>query len=167
MDLFTKAYEYETVRQAKEGGYYPYFIPLDRNEGTEVVYQGQRIIMCGSNNYLGLTTHPKVREAAIDAIKKYGTSCTGSRFLNGTLELHLELERRLAKFFLPRNKYVCINIYVYFCSGYFHHNGMSSHIAINSIVFLSFSTLVDSLSIVFSRFFTCFFSLIVASELFL
>ncbi|MDD2522888.1 MAG: aminotransferase class I/II-fold pyridoxal phosphate-dependent enzyme [Anaerolineaceae bacterium] len=97
MDLFTKAYEYETVRQAKEGGYYPYFIPLDRNEGTEVVYQGQRIIMCGSNNYLGLTTHPKVREAAIDAIKKYGTSCTGSRFLNGNMTIIEDLEEKLAE----------------------------------------------------------------------
>lgn len=71
MDLFTKAFEYETVKQAKASGTYPYFIPLDRNEGTEVVYQDRRIIMCGSNNYLGLTTHPKVREAAINAIKRF------------------------------------------------------------------------------------------------
>ncbi len=97
MDLFTKAFEYETVKQAKAGGYYPYFIPLDRNEGTEVIYQDKRIIMCGSNNYLGLTTHPKVREAAIEAIKKYGTSCTGSRFLNGNMTMIEDLEKKLAE----------------------------------------------------------------------
>ncbi len=96
MDLFTKAFNYETVKQAKASGTYPYFIPLDRNEGTEVVYQDRRIIMCGSNNYLGLTTHPKVREAAIEAIKKYGTSCTGSRFLNGNMSIIEELEEKLA-----------------------------------------------------------------------
>ncbi len=96
MDLFTKAFDYETVKLAKADGTYPYFIPLDRNEGTEVVYQDRRIIMCGSNNYLGLTTHPKVREAAIDAIRKYGTSCTGSRFLNGNMTIIEELEDKLA-----------------------------------------------------------------------
>ncbi len=97
MDLFTKAFEYEAVKLAKASGTYPYFIPLDRNEGTEVVYQDRRIIMCGSNNYLGLTTHPKVREAAINAIKRYGTSCTGSRFLNGNMSIIEELEEKLAK----------------------------------------------------------------------
>ena len=97
MDLFTKAFEYETVKQAKASGTYPYFIPLDRNEGTEVVYQDRRIIMCGSNNYLGLTTHPKVREAAINAIKRFGTSCTGSRFLNGNMTIIEELEEKLAQ----------------------------------------------------------------------
>lgn len=88
----------QQARAAREQGYYPYFKPLSTTEGTEVVVDGKRLIMIGSNNYLGLTTHPKVREAAIEAIRKYGTSCTGSRFLNGTLELHKELERRLAKF---------------------------------------------------------------------
>jgi 8-amino-7-oxononanoate synthase len=85
-------------RTAQAMGVYPFFIPLNETEGTEVVIGNKRLIMIGSNNYLGLTTHPKVREAAIEAIKKYGTSCTGSRFLNGTLEMHLELEERLAKF---------------------------------------------------------------------
>lgn len=96
MDLFQKCNDFETARQARADGTYPYFIPLDRNEGTEVVYQGERIIMCGSNNYLGLTTHPKVREAAVAAIKKYGTSCTGSRFLNGNMTIIEELEEKLA-----------------------------------------------------------------------
>jgi len=68
------------------------------NEGTEAVYEGKRLLMCGSNNYLGLTTHPRVRQAAIAAIERFGTSCTGSRFVNGTLELHVRLENELAEF---------------------------------------------------------------------
>lgn len=96
MDLFEKCRNYTAARDAIERGVYPYFIPLNENEGTEVVFKGQRLIMCGSNNYLGLTTHPKVREAAIEATKRYGTSCTGSRFLNGTLAMHEQLEGELA-----------------------------------------------------------------------
>ena len=96
-DIFEKSRSFTAAREAIKDGYYPYFIPLDENEGTEVVYKGHRLIMCGSNNYLGLTTHPKVREAAHKALDRYGTSCTGSRFLNGTLEMHEELERQLAE----------------------------------------------------------------------
>jgi len=84
--------------RAKEMGVYPFFIPLDETEGTEVSIRGRRLIMLGSNNYLGLTTHPEVREAAAKALREFGPSCTGSRFLNGTLALHGELERRLAQF---------------------------------------------------------------------
>jgi 8-amino-7-oxononanoate synthase len=97
MDIFKKCFDYEIVKQARLSGVYPYFIPLDENEGTEVIFEGRRIIMCGSNNYLGLTTHPMVRQAAIDAINRYGTSCTGSRFLNGNLCLHEQLEDEVAK----------------------------------------------------------------------
>jgi 8-amino-7-oxononanoate synthase len=97
-DVFGKALAYERARQARDAGFYPYFLPLQSNEGAEAVYQGRRILMFGSNNYLGLTTHPKVRQAAMEAIEVMGTSCTGSRFLNGTLEMHLELERQLAEF---------------------------------------------------------------------
>jgi 8-amino-7-oxononanoate synthase len=97
MDIFKKCFEYTTAKEAMEKGIYPYFIPLDENEGTEVIFRGQRLIMCGSNNYLGLTTHPKVREAAIKAVERFGTSCTGSRFLNGTLAIHEQLERELAE----------------------------------------------------------------------
>jgi 8-amino-7-oxononanoate synthase len=85
-------------RSAQEVGLYPYFITLDRAEGTQVTVDGRRLIMVGSNNYLGLTSHPKVQQAAIDAVREFGTSCTGSRFLNGTLALHNELEERLARF---------------------------------------------------------------------
>ncbi len=98
MDLFDKIKTFTYAKEAMEIGIYPYFLPLQNSEGTTALFEGHEVIMIGSNNYLGLTTHPKVRQAAMDAIKVYGTSCTGSRFLNGTLELHLELERRLARF---------------------------------------------------------------------
>lgn len=97
MDIFEKCFNYTTAKEAIAAGYYPYFIPLTENEGTEAVFKGHRLIMCGSNNYLGLTTHPKVRQAAMQAIERYGTSCTGSRFLNGTIEMHEQLERELAE----------------------------------------------------------------------
>ncbi len=97
MDIFQKCLEYTEARDAIKQGFYPYFIPLNENEGTEVTYNGKRLIMCGSNNYLGLTTHPKVKEAAKTAIDRFGTSCTGSRFLNGTLAMHEQLERELAE----------------------------------------------------------------------
>ncbi|HYR52050.1 MAG TPA: aminotransferase class I/II-fold pyridoxal phosphate-dependent enzyme [Candidatus Dormibacteraeota bacterium] len=83
---------------AKAAGMYPYFLPIAENHGTEVTIGGRRIIMAGSNNYLGLTKHPKVIGAAEDALHRFGTSNNGSRFLNGTLELHVQLEERLAKF---------------------------------------------------------------------
>jgi len=98
MDLFEKCRSFTRAAEARASGYYPYFIPLDDTEGTEVVINGKRMIMIGSNNYLGLTTHPKVREAAVEAVKRYGTSCTGSRFLNGNLAWHNELEQDLADF---------------------------------------------------------------------
>jgi 8-amino-7-oxononanoate synthase len=96
VDIFDKCFNYTRAKDVIAAGVYPYFIPLTENEGSEASYQGHRLIMCGSNNYLGLTTHPKVREAAIKAIERFGTSCTGSRFLNGTLELHERLEGELA-----------------------------------------------------------------------
>ncbi len=98
MDLFDKCWSFTEAKDAQASGIYPYFIPLTDSEGTEVTVGAHRLIMIGSNNYLGLTTHPRVRQASVEATKQYGTSCTGSRFLNGTLELHLELERRLAEF---------------------------------------------------------------------
>ena len=96
MDIFTKCKNYSAVRDAQASGLYPYFIPLTESEGTVAEYKGKSLIMCGSNNYLGLTTHPEVQEAAREAISRFGTSCTGSRFLNGTLELHERLENELA-----------------------------------------------------------------------
>ena len=98
MDIFDKCGGFTAAKEAMAVGLYPYFIPLQENEGSEAVFQGRRMIMCGSNNYLGLTTHPKVRQAAIDAIHRFGTSCTGSRFVNGNLELHQQLEHELAEY---------------------------------------------------------------------
>jgi len=85
-------------KAAEALGLYPYFIPLDETEGTTVSIRGRRLVMIGSNNYLGLTTDPRVRQAATAAVEQFGTSCTGSRFLNGTLAMHHELEERLARF---------------------------------------------------------------------
>lgn len=98
MDLFEKCWTWTDARDLMKTGFYPYFLPLDDTEGTEVTIGNKRLVMIGSNNYLGLTTHPKVREAAIEATRRFGTSCTGSRFLNGTLAWHLDLEKRLAEY---------------------------------------------------------------------
>ncbi|MBP7095508.1 MAG: aminotransferase class I/II-fold pyridoxal phosphate-dependent enzyme [Spirochaetia bacterium] len=98
MDIFQKAREWDEDKVAIAAGFYPFFQPLDETEGTEVTIKGKKVLMIGSNNYLGLTTHPKVMKAARDALDRYGPSCTGSRFLNGTLQIHLDLEERLARF---------------------------------------------------------------------
>jgi len=98
VDIFQKAYDWQEARVAIREGWYPYFRPLEKSLGPRAIFRGHEVIMCGSNNYLGLTQHPKVKEAAIAAVKEYGTSCSGSRFLNGTLTLHEDVERRLAKF---------------------------------------------------------------------
>ena len=97
MSLFDKCYNYQDARRAMAEGYYPYFREISTEQGTEVICNGKKMLMLGSNSYLGLTTHPKVKEAAIEAIKKYGSGCAGSRFLNGTLDIHLELENKLAE----------------------------------------------------------------------
>jgi 8-amino-7-oxononanoate synthase len=99
LDLFTKCFEFKRADEIKASGVYPYFRPIEENEGPVVQIEGKRVIMAGSNNYLGLTAHPKVVEAAVKAVEKYGTGCSGSRYLTGTLDLHIELEERLAKFF--------------------------------------------------------------------
>jgi len=98
MDIFEKCAKFVEADEVKEQGLYPYFRPIASAEDTEVTIEGKRVLMFGSNNYLGLTVHPKVKEAAQKAIEKYGTGTCGSRFLNGTLEIHLELERKLADF---------------------------------------------------------------------
>lgn len=98
MDLFAKCAAYTTARECRERGIYPYFHALESRQDTEVIMEGKRRIMLGSNNYLGLTAAPEVISAAEAALAEYGTGCSGSRFLNGTLQLHLELERELADF---------------------------------------------------------------------
>lgn len=99
MDLLTeKLYRFDAARIARASGFYPYFREIQSEQDTEVVINGKKVLMFGSNAYLGLTNHPKVIEAAVNATKKYGTGMAGSRFLNGTLDIHVELEKKLAAF---------------------------------------------------------------------
>ncbi len=98
MDLFDRCIAFTRADEVKAAGLYPYFRAIEDNEGPEVHIEGRKMIMAGSNNYLGLTAHPKVKGAALAAIEKYGTGCSGSRYLTGTLDLHIELEERLAEF---------------------------------------------------------------------
>ena len=98
MDIFKKCFEFTRADEAKAAGIYPYFHMLESRQDVEVQMEGKRRIMLGSNNYLGLTVCPEVVEAGIKALEKYGTGCSGSRFLNGTLDLHLELEAEISKF---------------------------------------------------------------------
>jgi 8-amino-7-oxononanoate synthase len=97
--LFQKCKNFTTAREVQAAGLYPYFKPISKAEDTVVVIEGEEKVMMGSNNYLGLTHHPRVLEAAKRALEQYGSGCTGSRFLNGTLDLHEVLECRLAEFF--------------------------------------------------------------------
>lgn len=98
MDIFEKCYQRHMQDEVRELGIYPYFHALESKQDTEVIMEGKRRIMLGSNNYLGLTTNPEVIEAGVEAYRALGSGCSGSRFLNGTLKLHLELEEELAKF---------------------------------------------------------------------
>ncbi len=97
-DLFEKCFRFDKAKSLMSNGLYPFFRMIESAQEPEVIMNGKKMIMVGSNNYLGLTNHPKVKEAAIEAIKKYGTGCAGSRFLNGTLSIHVELEEKLARF---------------------------------------------------------------------
>ncbi len=97
-DLFDKCYRFTKAKELIDAGMYPYFRVIQSAQDPEVVINGRKMIMVGSNNYLGLTNHPKVKEAALDAIRKYGSGCAGSRFLNGTLDIHVRLEEKLARF---------------------------------------------------------------------
>jgi 8-amino-7-oxononanoate synthase len=94
--LHGKIAEFQVANMLREKGLYPYFRPIESAQDTEVLIDNKRVLMFGSNSYLGLTNHPKIKEASKKAIDKYGTGCAGSRFLNGTLDIHIELENRLA-----------------------------------------------------------------------
>jgi 8-amino-7-oxononanoate synthase len=96
--LHEKIAQFQDANVIREAGLYPYFRPIESGQDTEVMIDGKRVLMFGSNSYLGLTNHPKIKEASKKAIDKYGTGCAGSRFLNGTLDIHIELENRLAKY---------------------------------------------------------------------
>lgn len=122
MDLFQKCYDYTAAKEVIAAGVYPYFHHLETGQDTEVVMEGHPIIMIGSNNYQGLTSDSRVIEAAKEALMKYGSGCSGSRFLNGTLDLHIKLEKKLAKFL---NKDAAIT----FSTGYQSNLGIISAIA--------------------------------------
>jgi 8-amino-7-oxononanoate synthase len=98
-DLFKKCFDFTLADEVKAQGLYPFFQPIDENEGPVVCFAGKKLVMAGSNNYLGLTADPRVKAASINAINKYGTSCSGSRYMTGTVNLHIELEEKLADFF--------------------------------------------------------------------
>lgn len=99
MDLFQKCYDFTRADEVKEAGYYPYFRAIEENEGPVVQIEGRRVIMAGSNNYLGLTADPRVKEAAVHAVERYGTGCSGSRYLTGTVRLHEQMEVEMADYF--------------------------------------------------------------------
>jgi 8-amino-7-oxononanoate synthase len=120
-DIFAKCYGFKEAEEARESGLYPYFIPIEENRGSRVVMKGREVIMIGSNNYLGLSMDPRVQEAAKEAIDRFGTSCSGSRLINGTFVLHEELEHRLARF-VGRQAALC------FTAGYLTNLGAISAI---------------------------------------
>ena len=99
LDLFDKCTKYTAAREVMASGFYPYFRVVESAQDPEVMVQGKKMIMLGSNNYLGLTNHPRIKDAAVEAVRKYGSGCAGSRFLNGTLDIHVQLEEKLSTFF--------------------------------------------------------------------
>ncbi|HHE07984.1 MAG TPA: pyridoxal phosphate-dependent aminotransferase family protein, partial [Chlorobaculum parvum] len=98
-DIFKKCLDFTLADDIKAEGLYPFFHPIDDTEGPVVSFGSRKLVMAGSNNYLGLTSEPSVKQASIDAINQYGTSCSGSRYMTGTVGLHIELEEQLADFF--------------------------------------------------------------------
>ncbi len=141
--LFDKCRGYTRAREAQAAGLYPYFTPITEAEDTVVTIHGKTKVMMGSNNYLGLTHHPKVLEAAEAALRKYGSGCTGSRFLNGTLDLHEQLAARLAEFL---HKEACL----VFSTGYQANLGLVSGLMGNKEVVyldkLDHASIVDGAS---------------------
>lgn len=119
--LYKKMAAYTAPQEVQKAGIYPYFKVIESAQEPEVVYKGKRMLMFGSNSYLGLTNHPRIKEAAIKAIEKYGTGCAGSRFLNGTIDLHIELEKKLAK-------YVNMEEALVFSTGFLTNQGVISSI---------------------------------------
>lgn len=122
MDVFDKCYSFGRADKIIEAGLYPYFKVIEGNHGSRVVIEGKEVVMAGSNNYLGLTRHPKVVEAALDATREFGTSCSGSRYANGTYRIHVELEENLADF-MGKEKALC------FTTGYTANLGAISNLA--------------------------------------
>ncbi|CAG0960291.1 8-amino-7-oxononanoate synthase [Planctomycetaceae bacterium] len=122
IDVFQKCYDFKRDLEVKAAGLYPFFKTIEGNFGSRVIIDGREVVMAGSNNYLGLTRHPKVVEAAVEATKKFGTSCSGSRYANGTYVIHVELEEKLAEF-SKKEKALC------FSTGYTTNMGAISTLA--------------------------------------
>lgn len=122
MDVFAKCFEFKRDLEVQAAGLYPFFKTIEGNHGSRVVIDGREVVMAGSNNYLGLTRHPKVVEAAVKATQEYGTSCSGSRYANGTYVIHVELEEKLADF-MDKPKALC------FTTGYTTNMGAISVLA--------------------------------------
>lgn len=122
MDIFEKCYEFSRAEEVMAAGNYPYFTPISEAKGNRVKVHGREMILIGSNNYLGLIDHPKVKEAAKEAIDRYGVATCGSRFLTGTIDLHEKLEERLARFM---NKEAAVS----FSTGYQTNLGIISSVA--------------------------------------
>lgn len=122
MDVFAKCFEFKRDLEVQAAGLYPFFKTIEGNHGSRVVIDGREVVMAGSNNYLGLTRHPRVVESAVEATKRYGTSCSGSRYANGTYVIHVELEEKLADF-MDKPKALC------FTTGYTTNMGAISVLA--------------------------------------
>ncbi|MFI5161981.1 MAG: serine palmitoyltransferase [Sphingobacteriales bacterium] len=139
---------FKDAEEVRAKGVYPYFRPIESGQDTEVMIDGKRVLMFGSNSYLGLTSHPKIKEASKKAIDKYGTGCAGSRFLNGTLDIHIELERRLAN-------YVGKEASVLFSTGFQVNLGVLSSITSRNDYLLldefDHASLIDGSRLSFSR----------------
>jgi 8-amino-7-oxononanoate synthase len=149
MDLFQKCIDYNRVEESIKRGLYPYFHTIQSGQGPVVEMDGQRTIMIGSNNYLGLTSHPEVIEAAVAAVKKYGSGCSGSRFLNGTLDIHVKLEEEIADFIGAE---ACVT----FSTGFQSNLGVISAIAGRSDVIISdkenHASIYDACRLSFAKF---------------
>ena len=129
---------YDAPQKAMQAGIYPYFREIESDQDTEVMIDGKKVLMFGSNSYLGLTNHPKVKAAAIAAIQKYGTGCAGSRFLNGTLDIHIKLEEKLAQL-VNKDGALC------YSTGFQVNLGVVSLLAGGTIIFYLMSLIMHRL----------------------
>ncbi len=150
MDLFQKCRDFTAARELMEAGFYPYFRPIESAQDTEVYIKGKKYLMLGSNSYLGLTNDERVKKAAIEAVEQYGTGCAGSRFLNGTLKIHQELEEKLAEFL---NKEAVL----LYSTGFLVNQGViSTLVGKNDVVItdsLDHASIIDGARLSFGKFF--------------
>ena len=148
VDIFEKCCKFTAAKEIMDAGIYPYFRVIESAQDPEVIVDGKKMIMIGSNNYLGLTNHPRVKEAAIEALRKYGSGCAGSRFLNGTLDIHVNLEKKLARFMRKESALV-------FSTGFQTNLGVISAIAGKDDVILidkmNHASIIDGCRLSFSE----------------